>query len=60
MSTDLPADFIRANQTMPWACTRSHAAGGRGTTVHRMRSDDRVNLYSVSKAALTTPSARTR
>ena len=50
MSTDLLADFIRVNQTDALGVYGIHAQPADGSPmVHRMRSDDRVNLYSVSK-----------
>ncbi len=50
MSTDLLADFIRANQTDALGVYGIVAQPAKGSSlVHRMRSDDRVNLYSVSK-----------
>ena len=50
MSTDLLADFIRANETEALGVYGIQVQPAEGAPlVHRMRSDDRVNLYSVSK-----------
>ena len=50
MSTDLLADFVRANETDALGVYGIEVQTADGTPlVHRMRSDDRVNLYSVSK-----------
>ena len=50
MSADLLADFLRANEADNLGVYGIHVHRADGPpVVHRMRSDDRVNLYSVSK-----------
>jgi CubicO group peptidase (beta-lactamase class C family) len=50
MSTDVLADFVRANEVDDLGVYAIHVHRADGPpVVHRMRSDDRVNLYSVSK-----------
>ena len=51
MGDDLLDDFLRAIRRGAWACTgfTCTAKGGRRISERRVRSDDRVNLYSVAK-----------
>ncbi len=50
MGTDLLADFVAANQADALGVYGIEVQGAGGSRlVHRMRSDDRVNLYSVAK-----------